>query len=110
MKNQTDENTSKPEITNTQIKMTKNPNVETYRLRLHCSMHSNLDLYSTLLNMGLRLHLLRMLLMMMCWVANECVKEDDDDDCRVGGDGGSKSTETEKRGVVQVSNSAEREV
>ena len=29
MKNQTDENISKPEITNTQIKMTKNPNVET---------------------------------------------------------------------------------
>ena len=48
--------------------------------------------------------------MMMCWRANECVEEDDDDHCGVGGDGGLKWTKIEIWGLVQVSSSAEREV
>ena len=37
---------------------------------------------------GLRSHLMRTLLMKMWWRANECVEEDDDDDCGVRDDGG----------------------
>ena len=60
---------------------------------------------------GLRSYLMRTLLMMIRWRANECVEEEDDDDhCGVGGDGGWKWTQTERWGVVQVSSSPEREV
>ena len=48
--------------------------------------------------------------MMMCRRANECVEEDDDDDCGVGDGGGWKWRETDRCSVVEVSDSAEREV